>query len=230
MLDTRLTHDKNKMGREHISGNRINWDYLYSVIRVQYGGVGDFQHNVLKKDHSYFNKIRKGLTSYCIPELEKTVSTLNINQSVLFPELADAPEAEAKAEQEKPFDIADLESDFEKSVRKQLEEINTKLDMVLELESKVNLINLNIANLMERIPKQDMAKAAEDVLMEFVQRRGRGGRACEFKLYMEELERHDIPRSYARNALDRAGATLESTGYGKDKTMWVIMPGGDKDA
>lgn len=221
MLDTRLRHDVNKMGNEHISGNRINWDYLYDKIKTCYGNVGDFQVKALKKDHSYFSKIRKGTLSFGIVELEKTISILGLDQRCLFPELADKLEA---ANAVKTFDITDLESDFEKTVRKMLDDISTKMDMLLELETKVNSISESIAELTERIPKPDRAKAAADVLKDFVVSRGHGGKACEFKLFMEELERHDIPRSYARDALNRVGATLESVGYGKEKTMWVIMP------
>jgi hypothetical protein len=233
------------MGHEHISAKRINWDYLYGIIRKQYGGVMEFQRNVLKKDGSYYNKIQKGLLSYGIAELEKTVDTLKIDQRVLFPELADMPDVlmSPMVEIEKsglpepsfdlnkiakkiamPFDITELESGFEKTVRKMLDDISTKMEMLLELESKVNAINDSLTELIERIPKPDMAKKAEEILREFAGQRGHGGKACEFKLYMEELERRGVPRSFARDALNRVGATLESVGYGKEKTMWVIMP------
>ena len=164
---------------------------------------------------------------FSVKTAEEIVKALKVKQECLFPELAEMPpeaEPQEATPAEESFELADLESDFEKTVRKRLDDIETKLDMVLELETKINTIHLNLMNLMEQMPKRDPAKEAEEILREFVVARGRGGKACEFKLFQEELDRRDVGRSYARDALNRVGATLEATGYGKDKTMWVIMP------
>lgn len=205
----------------NVQKKKVNFDYLYYIITNQCGlTVTDFCKQKLHRNGAYLSQIKIGKASWNDSLYEELKKHLDINEDALFMKQELAEEEPQEEPQEEEFSISDLESDFEKTVRKTLDDIATKLELVLELETKINRLTQDVNELMSRIPKENPADTAREILYLMMGNQTH----IDYHDYSKRLADAGVPKEYARGAIKEYGAHIETTGYGKHKSVWILAP------
>ena len=159
----------------HVEMRKLNWDYLYYAIRNKsgYSVVGYCKHK-LNKHESYLSQCKRGTMRLSGNVLTYMIKDLDLDQNALWqiseldqPEKPEENEMTAEEFNDK-FTVKEESNDRKedgikhiptKDVPREatnlLEEINTKLDMVLELESKINRLE-EAVNEISNTPKESV--------------------------------------------------------------------------
>lgn len=159
----------------HVEMRKLNWDYIYYAIRNKsgYSVIGYCKHK-LNKNESYLSQCKRGTMRLSGNVLTYMIKDLDLDQNALWqiseldqPEKPEENEMTAEEFNDK-FTVTEESNDSKEDEIKHipakdvpreatnlLEEINTKLDMVLELESKINRLE-EAVNEISNTPKESV--------------------------------------------------------------------------
>lgn len=167
----------------HVEMRKLNWDYIYYAIRNKsgYSVIGYCKHK-LNKNESYLSQCKRGTMRLSGNVLTYMIKDLDLDQNALWqiseldqPEEPEENEMTAEEFNDK-FTVKEESNDNKENgwpeikhiplkhiptedvpdeATNLLEEINTKLDMVLELESKINRLE-EAVNEISNTPKESV--------------------------------------------------------------------------
>lgn len=182
---------------------KLNYDYLFYKIREKGYSIETYCVKKLERSHGYLSALK---SQRRIPQqdvIDYMIKDLELDLNALW----------QKAELEEPQKAPDIpeESEFEILVKKQLEEINTKVEMLLELEDKLNKV-------LKYLPEKTPQDRADELLKTMLA----GRKSCDYDDYLRRLDVIGVGKEFGITTVNEGEYEIKVTGYGSGKKRWVM--------
>lgn len=186
---------------------KLNYGYLFFKIKQKGYSVEAYCVKKLGKSHGYLSALK---SQSRIPQkevLDYMIKDLELDTEALW-QKTETVDGKNPVEEMKPTGIPE-KSDFEIMVEKMLEEINTKLDLVLEMDEKLNRV-------IKYLPEKSPQERANELLVKMLQNR----QSCDYDDYLRRLGVIGVAQEFGIAAVQNY--EIKVTGYGSGKKRWVM--------
>lgn len=193
---------------------KLNWDYIMYALKEKGYTMKTYSVKLGKND-SYLSQIKCGYSNMQTDVLNYMIKDVPLDENCLF-EKQELPKPKLSVDEaieqfRKPEGLVIPEdSDFEVFVQKALNDIDAKLEMLLELESKLN-------HIIAFLPQVSPSDKAANLLQEMMKMG-----TPDYNDYVRRLNLSNIDKDYAHDAILRAGCEVKQTGYGHSKRPIIV--------
>lgn len=187
----------------------LNYDYLFFKIKQKGYPIEVYCIKKLGKSHGYLSSLK---SQSRIPQkevLDYMIKDLELNTEALW-QKTETVDGKNPVEEMKPTGIPE-KSDFEIMVEKMLEEINTKLDLVLEMDEKLNKV-------IKYLPEKTPQDRADELLKTMLA----GRKSCDYDDYLRRLGVIGVGKEFGITTVNEGEYEIKVTGYGNGKKRWVM--------